>query len=324
MTTNAGSHPFYGGVFMENFYGAIPSPIDHRDYRAKDYIIMGIRPKEYVPEDLAPILNQGNIGSCVAHALVTMKWYQEHKERKSTVQYSTDYIYHNRLETDYQGNGMIVREALSQLHKCGVCEYVNLPTNTAYPNKGTKNCIIALSEEAKPQKINTYVRCANTDEICAAIYQNGAAILCVQVKSSFSSFYLRDENNFTLPVPKDEEKSFGYHCICAIGYTENGIIIQNSWGEVWGHNGLAVLPWDYPITEAWSVTDIIKEWDIVEIKIGENIMKVNGEEIIIDVPAQIKNGRTLLPVRAISTAFDCDCEWIEKERKVILRKERKG
>ena len=43
--------------------------------------------------------------------------------------------------------------------------------------------------------------------------------------------------------------------------------------------------------------------------IGENKMYFNGNEIPLDVPAKIKDGRTLVPLRAISEAFECDVHW---------------
>lgn len=302
------------------FYGCLPSPPDARDYQAKDYIALGVRPSEYEPDMWAPVLNQGSVGSCVAHSLATVKWYQEHRERKGNVRYSTDYIYHNRLASDHQGSGMVVREALSQLAKCGVCEYVDLPTNTEYPNKGIQNCIDALASEAEPQRVKSYVRCETTDEICEAIYQHGGAVVCVEVKTSFKSFVLKDREDWALPMPKSDERTFGYHAVCACGYTAEGIIIQNSWSEAWGHKGFAVLPWDYPLTEAWSVVDMVKDWDIVELKIGENVATINGEEVALDVPAVITNGRTMVPLRFVAEALGCDVEWIAKEQKVVIRR----
>ena len=48
---------------------------------------------------------------------------------------------------------------------------------------------------------------------------------------------------------------------------------------------------------------------IVSLTINSNVISVNGEEKAIDTPAMIVNDRTLVPVRAISEAFDCTVEW---------------
>lgn len=50
----------------------------------------------------------------------------------------------------------------------------------------------------------------------------------------------------------------------------------------------------------------------VEFIIGSDIMKINGEEKIIDVPAMLKNGRTFIPVRACAEAFDLDVKWLNE------------
>ena len=58
---------------------------------------------------------------------------------------------------------------------------------------------------------------------------------------------------------------------------------------------------------------------VVELVIGSNIMVKNGEEIVLDVPAKATDGRTLVPVRAISEALDANVEWIGEEFKVDIK-----
>ena len=48
--------------------------------------------------------------------------------------------------------------------------------------------------------------------------------------------------------------------------------------------------------------------------IGEKFISVNGEKIEIDVPAILKDGRTLVPLRAVSQSLDCTVEWVEAEK----------
>ena len=49
--------------------------------------------------------------------------------------------------------------------------------------------------------------------------------------------------------------------------------------------------------------------DSLTLTIGENKMYFNGREIGLDVPAKIKDSRTLVPLRAISEAFECEVDW---------------
>jgi len=54
----------------------------------------------------------------------------------------------------------------------------------------------------------------------------------------------------------------------------------------------------------------------VNITIGENRIVKNGTDIAIDVPAQIVDSRTLVPVRAVAEAFGCDVFW-EAEQRIV-------
>lgn len=61
-----------------------------------------------------------------------------------------------------------------------------------------------------------------------------------------------------------------------------------------------------------------KEESVVSLTINSNVMKVNDTEKTIDVPAQIVNDRTLVPVRAISEAFECAVEWDQETYTVTI------
>ncbi len=61
-----------------------------------------------------------------------------------------------------------------------------------------------------------------------------------------------------------------------------------------------------------------KDGSVVEMTIGENVFYVDGVAKVLDVPAQIINDRTLVPVRAISEAYFCDVEWSGAARTVYI------
>ena len=303
--------------------GAMLSPPDSRDYKAKDYLARGARPAEYHPELLAPVEDQGDIGCCVAQALAAAKTYMEYRERKSMIPYSVDFIYHNRLSNHYQGEGMFLREALSQLCKDGVPERQHLPTVTPYPSAAIAQVIAALKGLAKPQIISSYVSCDTDSEVCDAIAQTGAAVIVVEAGQSFSVNYKVFGGGLLLPTPWPDEKGTGYHAIAAIGYDERGIKIQNSWGTGWGDGGFAILPWGYSLTrERWTVVDKQDDWDIVELYIDDRKARRNGVEMLLDVPPRIIDGRTMVPLRAIGEALGAEVEWIGQQRKIVVRKRR--
>ncbi len=59
-----------------------------------------------------------------------------------------------------------------------------------------------------------------------------------------------------------------------------------------------------------------KEDTSVQIKIEDETAIVDGEKIILDVPATIVEGRTLVPVRFVSEVLGCQVGWDEVEKRV--------
>ncbi len=57
----------------------------------------------------------------------------------------------------------------------------------------------------------------------------------------------------------------------------------------------------------------------ISLTIGESFLTRNGEKKTLDVPGMIVDSRTLVPVRAISEAFDCEVEWVNDTRTVLIK-----
>lgn len=69
--------------------------------------------------------------------------------------------------------------------------------------------------------------------------------------------------------------------------------------------------------ETKTVTSVLDETEI-KLTIGEKALYKNGETVELDVPAQIMNGRTMVPVRAISESFGVNVKWDKDTRTVVL------
>lgn len=67
-----------------------------------------------------------------------------------------------------------------------------------------------------------------------------------------------------------------------------------------------------------STVTATKSDTIINLSIGSNVVFKNGTPIAIDVPAQLVNGRTLVPVRAVSESFDCNVDWIGETNTVVI------
>ena len=78
----------------------------------------------------------------------------------------------------------------------------------------------------------------------------------------------------------------------------------------------ATVAWD---DETQTVT-AARENTLVRLTIGSNILNVNGMQKELDVPAQVVNGRTLVPVRAIADSFGCQVGWNGETNTVFITK----
>lgn len=74
----------------------------------------------------------------------------------------------------------------------------------------------------------------------------------------------------------------------------------------------ATVEWDQATKTASSTLGK----NSVSLTLGSNVMKKNDEEITLDVPATIIDGRTLVPARAIAEAYGCTVNWVNYTREV--------
>ena len=76
----------------------------------------------------------------------------------------------------------------------------------------------------------------------------------------------------------------------------------------------AKVTWD---DETRTVTAVRRD-TTVKLEIGKNIAFINDNECVLDAVPVIQNGRTLVPVRAVSEALGCGVEWLGEENKVVI------
>lgn len=56
----------------------------------------------------------------------------------------------------------------------------------------------------------------------------------------------------------------------------------------------------------------------IEMTVGSDTVKVNGNDISVDVPAKIVEGRTVVPVRVISEGLNCKVIWSQETQTVTI------
>ena len=76
----------------------------------------------------------------------------------------------------------------------------------------------------------------------------------------------------------------------------------------------ATVDWDDE-----TKTVVSEKGDVeISLTIGSDQLYVNGKAKTIDVPAQIINDRTMVPLRAVAESFGCKVDWVGETKTVII------
>jgi hypothetical protein len=152
---------------------------------------------------------------------------------------------------DYEGSSC--RGAMKGWHRHGVCSEALWPYVAGHferPRDGWE-------EDAAQRPLGAYYRIekARINDLQAAIHEVGAVYASVEVHAGWGRVAPRRGAVPEGPplIPHDR-RSEGGHALCLVGYTEDGFIVQNSWGTGWGFHGFAVLPyedWVANAMDAW-------------------------------------------------------------------------
>ena len=228
-------------------YGCKKEINDKRDFKMKISKIAKINtfPKEHKIK-MPRVKNQGTINSCVAHSLSTfMEEYYKEENKK----FSVGFIYGYRPYNYCQEEGMYPREALKTLQKIGDVKQDDFPYNKEIPEikELVDKNIDRLKIIAENYKITSYARIYNKEDILKCLYENCPVPISVPV---YNNLKVNQDNVIEQPDGEIE----GYHMVILYGWNEEGYLLQNSWGEDWGNNGCAILPYDYPIDSAWAIS----------------------------------------------------------------------
>jgi C1A family cysteine protease len=192
---------------------------------------------------MAPILNQGNLGSCVCNAFALTISTQT----KKNVNQSRLFHYANCriLQGDpiNVDNGTGLGTACSAILNYGACQETVWPYTSS--NYGIYPPLSAF-QGSKKFKTFTYTFINQTLlSLQTVLYTNNVPIIFgFLVYSSFMSV----SKNGIVPVPNTKTESLqGGHCMVLLGYdnSKQWFICANSWGTGWGDKGYCYIPYSY-------------------------------------------------------------------------------
>lgn len=304
--------------------GVRPSPPDRRDFRFAAFRVGRPLPEEFRRDgEMPPVRHQGKWGTCVAFAAGHGQkgWQERQQGDLPEGGLSPAFLYARCKARDgLAAAGTYPRVALQVLLEEGVCSERSWPYDRLggdiVPNQPPQE----VFEEAKQYRISGYAGVSGVEEIKAAIVEQGPVLAALLVTASFINA------GKTVPLPSGEV--MGGHAVVLCGYSDKvgAFRLYNSWGDSWGDNGFAWLPYDFvtyrislngdsfpAFFEAWASLDLpypIRRAGRIVLKVGEKRVWVDGQEFEYDVaPTILPPGRTVVPVRLVAERLGCVVNW---------------
>lgn len=194
---------------------------------------------------MAPILDQGNLGSCVANSFaLIIGTMTKNNVRPSRIElYCISRILDNTPLS--QDDGTTIRSACNTILKYGVCQetvwpyIVNRfsvfpPLNVLQQSKLFRR----FSYTFVTQNLQSIKTCFNTYRV--------PITFGFMVYDSFMTTAVA--KNGIVPMPNtSKEILLGGHCMTMVGYDDSKqqFICANSWGTNWGDKGYCYIPYNY-------------------------------------------------------------------------------
>lgn len=239
---------------------AFPDRIDLRDWPYQP--TLAPLPDELVNCHLVPeVLNQGTEGACTGFAMAGVINYllaQKKLKRRASPRmlYEMARCYDEWPGENYEGSS--ARGAMKGWARHGVCER-NLWKDKEL-GRGKMTAEIISAALGTPCGAYYRVKQKEVRDVHAALNEVGIIYCTLMVHDGWNKpgptavAAGKGNNKRILPVISRQGRADAGHAVAIVGYTKQGFIIQNSWGDTWGAKGFALLPYeDYLIhvTDVW-------------------------------------------------------------------------
>ena len=225
-------------------YDATKDPLDLRDLYYEGSLVE--LPRWMDNRGKVPfILNQGEEGACTGFGLAAIVNFLKHgrtgalqlkrpDSASARMLYEMAKRYDEWEGQDYDGSS--IRAAMKGWHKHGVCR------QSTWPNrKESRTRLTARRQlDALETPLGNYfrVRHLHLSHMHSALTEVGILYASAHVHAGW-----REPNVETGRIPHIRDH-IGGHAFAIVGYDEEGLWIQNSWGREWGLNGFGHLTYD--------------------------------------------------------------------------------
>jgi len=224
-------------------YGYRHNPADHRDFGLTSLrLIEKAPPPSFsLKEFLGPVKDQGDEGSCTAHAGTENFEFLYRKYKGESPIFSPAFLYYQERVIDGDPNddgGSTGRSSCQAMQKFGVCLESQLPyVSGQYAIPPTPDQVA----DALAYKSGAYHFLSTVADIKSCIASGYCCMIGFTVYESFESI----GSDGVMPVPGATEQVLGGHEVLIYGYDDSkGVLsVLNSWGEGWGDGGTFYMPY---------------------------------------------------------------------------------
>jgi len=235
----------------------VPSPPDKRDYKFVATAPVAFSPAYQLPQ-VAPVYDQGQIGSCVDNGVAGMLDTMHLLAGRPIEGVSRLYLYYvtrDKEGTPTQDTGTYPRDAFDAARNNGWAHEPLWPYDTSqYAVRPPQ----AAYDDAPSYKAGDYYSMSGSDQIRTALLTKHPVGIGFKVYSSMSG------STGIIPMPTPTDTVRGGHFVYIYGWQEDAswpgggyLIIRNSWGAGTGIKGDYMMPFAYAndsnlVWEAWT------------------------------------------------------------------------
>lgn len=218
-------------------------------------------------EFFTPVENQGDLGSCTAHAGTAILEYYERRAFKNYVNASRLFLYKvtRKLAKLSGDSGAELRNTMQALVMFGAPPEEYCPYNVAKYDAEPDAFLYALADDYRATSYFRHDPAGQTDpnKVLASLKESLAKGIPVMfgttVYNSFPGLGAPNNPLGRIPFPGQRDKVAGGHAMVLVGYddTTSEFLIRNSWGTSWGDKGYGRMPYTYVTsrlaTDFWSL-----------------------------------------------------------------------
>jgi hypothetical protein len=220
--------------------GCLPEEPRASDYRATPNLT-SLPFRVDLREDCSAVEDQGQIGSCVANAIVGAFEHQQRRDGKPAVDLSRLFVYYNARRiggTQMWVSGSTISTGMAALLAFGA------PNEASWPYRPEQFASAPTPEVYQQASTNVpaeYARVEGLEHVKGALARRYPVVFAASIPERC---YAEAERTGVAPTPTRAEvdairTQHGRHALLLVGYNqdEGMMLVRNSWGQSWGDRG---------------------------------------------------------------------------------------